>query len=395
MARALNRAVARVAPPGQSALPVEREYLVRAAEMARAGWALPAPLPAAPGEPLVVAWIFEPPSKGSGGHTTMFRLVSALEQAGHQCVLYLYDRHGWALSQHERTIRRWWPSVKAEVRDLRDGLDDSHAAFATSWETAYLLLGERAKGARFYLVQDFEPWFYPAGSDALLAEATYRFGFRGVTAGRWLAAKLTSEYGMVADAFPFGRDPDYSLDAGAPDEQRRDVCFYARPKTPRRAYELGVAALDLLAEMHPGVDIHFFGQDVKPVPFAARYHGVVPPSQLNTLYNRCVAGLVLSATNVSLVPHEMLAAGCIPVVNDAEHNRIVLENDEIAYAPATPFELANAIGALLDSGPSARAARARSAAASVQGASWDLAGETVERVVRDAVLQKLPLGVAS
>jgi hypothetical protein len=35
-------------------------------------------------------------------------------------------------------------------------------------------------------------------------------------------------------------------------------------------------------------------------------------------------GLVLSATNMSLVPYEMLAACCIPVVNDAEHNRCVL-----------------------------------------------------------------------
>ena len=49
---------------------------------------------------------------------------------------------------------------------------------------------------------------------------------------------------------------------------------------------------------------------------------------------------MLSATNVSLVPHEMLAAGCIPVVNDAEHNRMVLDNAHVAYAPATPFELA-------------------------------------------------------
>ena len=45
------------------------------------------------------------------------------------------------------------------------------------------MLASPARGARFYLVQDFEPSFYAAGSEALMAEATYRFGFHGVTAG--------------------------------------------------------------------------------------------------------------------------------------------------------------------------------------------------------------------
>ena len=92
-------------------------------------------------------------------------------------------------------------------------------------------------------------------------------------------------------------------------------------------------ALDLFSRRHPEVDIHLFGRSVRRPPFAATDHGLLTPQQLNRLYNRCIAGLVLSATNVSLVPHEMLAAGCIPVVNDAEHNRVVLDNPHVAYAP--------------------------------------------------------------
>jgi hypothetical protein len=30
---------------------------------------------------------------------------------------------------------------------------------------------------------DFEPWFYPMGTDYVLAENTYRFNFYGFTAG--------------------------------------------------------------------------------------------------------------------------------------------------------------------------------------------------------------------
>jgi glycosyltransferase involved in cell wall biosynthesis len=384
-ARLADRVSNRISPPGSPRLPIAGSDLERAAEIAAAGWILPAPLQAEPGEPLTVAWVATPPGPGSGGHTTMFRLVSALEQAGHRCILYLADEHGWSLEQHEHTIRSWWPWVKAEVRDAAAGLEDAHAIFATAWETAYPVLASPARGTRFYLVQDFEPSFYPAGSESLLAEGTYRFGFHGVTAGRWLSQILQRDYGMQADSFDFGRDLTYALDASVGAEQRTGVCFYSKPDTPRRAFELAVLALDMFAKRHPDVDIHLYGHEAKRLPFAATDHGLRTPEQLNDLYNRCVAGLVLSATNVSLVPHEMLAAGCIPVVNDAVHNRVVLDNPHVAYAPATPFELADALSRLVERLPSERVAAAEAAAASVQGSTWEDAGEAVVRIVEDGV----------
>jgi glycosyltransferase involved in cell wall biosynthesis len=381
--RLRTRVASRLAPDGQDPIRVSREDLMRAAEVASSGWRLPEPLPTEPGKPLKVAWVCVPPGEGSGGHTTLFRMVAALEQAGHECVVYLHDRHGWSLDQHRRTIRAWWPWLKADIRDAADGIEDAHAVFATAWETAYRVLASPARGARFYMVQDFEPWFYPAGSEALLAEETLRFGFHGVTAGRWLAELLRRDYGMPADHFDFGCDlTKYALDRT---DERSGICFFCRPSTARRAYGLGVAALDLFAERHPEVDIHLYGEPPGRLPFAATDHGLLTPEQLGALYNRCVAGLVLSATNVSLVPHEMLAAGCIPVVNDAEHNRAVLDNREVAYAPATPFDLANALSLLIERPAAERLAAAEAAAASVQGSSWDEAGAAVDRIVRDVV----------
>jgi len=240
-----------------------------------------------------------------------------------------------------------------------------------------------------YFVQDFEPAFYAAGSEALLAEATFRFGFHGVTAGRWLAGRLREEYGMPADHFDFGCDLEhYALDdSPGAQERRTGVSYYCRPSTPRRAHELALMALDLFAERHPEVDLHLYGEPAGRLPFRATEHGLLTPAQLGELYNRCVAGLALSATNVSLVPHEMLAAGCIPVVNDAPQNRIVLDNDEVAYAPATPFDLAARLARLVERPAAERAAAAQRAAQSVAGASWEAAGATVERAVRHAVLQ--------
>ena len=382
-ARLGDRLSDRLSPEGRIRLPVSNEDLRRAGEIAASGWELPPAIAAGPDEPLTIAWVCEPTSgRESGGHTTMFRQVEALERAGHTCIVYFTNRHGWSIEQHRETVRGWWPSLKAEIRDAAD-IEDAHAIFATSWPTAYTVLASPARGARFYLVQDFEPSFYPAGTEALLAEATYRFGFHGVTAGRWLSERLTREYGMPADHFEFGCDLDrYELDTSA---ERTGICYYARFSKPRRAYELGVVALELFAERRPDVDIHFFGDVAPKLPFRAVNHGSLPPAALNDLYNRCVAGLVLSATNVSLVPHEMLASGCLPVVNEAEHNRIVLDNDEVVYVPPTPFELADALVALVERPAADRAAAAEAAANSVQSRSWADAGLQVEAAIRKVV----------
>ena len=133
-------------------------------------------------------------------------MIGALERAGHRCTIYLHNLNGWSIDQCTRGIRHWWPWVRADVVDVTSGLHDCHAVFATGWETAYVLLGSDAKGVRCYLVQDFEPLFSPAGSASLLAEGTYRFGFVGVTAGRWLAELLHREYGMTTSHFDFGCD---------------------------------------------------------------------------------------------------------------------------------------------------------------------------------------------
>jgi glycosyltransferase involved in cell wall biosynthesis len=198
-----------------------------------------------------------------------------------------------------------------------------------------------------------------------------------------LAQVLRRDYGMPADHFDFGCDPGYV--PAEPAREREGICYFSRPSTPRRAHELATIALDLFAARHPEVTIHTYGEPPGALPFATTDYGLLTPEQLAALYGRCVAGLVLSATNVSLVPHEMLAAGCIPVVNDAEHNRVVLDNDHVAYAQPTPFELAEALSRLVSKPPAERLAAAAAAAGSVDSISWEDSGAQVVRILLDLV----------
>jgi O-antigen biosynthesis protein len=344
--------------------------------------------PAAPvGErSLAVGWLAVPPGPGSGGHTTMFRMMRSLEAAGHRCVLYLCDDKPCDVPRHTATVRSGWPQVEAEVRDVLAGVRGVDALVATSWQTAHVLARQAADvpAHRFYFVQDYEPYFYPASSASVLAEDTYRFGFHGITAGGWLADELATRHGMAADPFPFGADTDvYRLDnAGS----RPGVVFYARPSAPRRGYELGILALEVFARRHPETEIHLFGDrvQVRRLPFRATVHGKLGTGALNTLYNTCRAGLSLSFTNVSLIPWELLAAGAVPVVNDAPHNRRVLDNSHVVWAAPTPQALADALDAVFAE-PDV-AGRARAASASVGRMTWEAAGkvvvEAIERICR-------------
>ncbi|RFC63266.1 MULTISPECIES: glycosyltransferase family 1 protein [Mesorhizobium] len=338
---------------------------------------LPPPYQAKPGEPISVNFVITPAAAGSGGHTTIFRMVKYMMREGFKITVYFYDVYGADHKYYADIVRKDY-GVQCEMRDLKQGMDDADAVVATSWPTAYAVYNCRSAGKRFYFVQDYEPHFYSVGANYLLAENTYRMGFHGITAGRWLAEKLSSDFGMEADYFPFGCDSSiYRRDNEGP---RNGVAFYARASTPRRGVEIGLLALEVFAQNNPQIDIHLYGGNFSGLPFRFINHGLVTPAQLNDIYNNCFAGLSLSLTNVSLVPQEMLAAGCIPVVNDAEHNRIVLDNPYVCYAPATPHALAAAMESVVKA--SDFQSLSREAAASMTSGSWDQAGAVVANVIR-------------
>lgn len=258
----------------------------------------------------------------------------------------------------------------------------AHAHVATSWPTAYALFNDQALGKCFYFVQDFEPLFHPAGAFATLAENTYRMGFHGITAGRWLTEKLETDYGMSSDFFNLGSDEKaYRRDKSG---RRSGVALYTRSDTARRGTELGLLAMSIFAQQHPAVPIHLYGGSVGNPGFPAIRHGHVTPEQLSAIYNECCAGVSLSFTNVSLVPHEMLAAGCIPVVNDAPQNRLVLNNASVRYVQPTPHAIAAELGEIVRNVDFDRLSR--DAAASVAHNSWEASGRDVEMALRQAIV---------
>jgi glycosyltransferase involved in cell wall biosynthesis len=341
---------------------------------------MPRALKIVKGEPITVNWITGPAGPGSGGHTTNYRIIKYLEANGYVNRVYFYDPYRGDSKYYEGIAREYY-GLTCPIANVGDGIKDAHALIATSWPTAYSAFNARCAGKRFYFVQDYEPYFSPVSSASILAENTYRMGFHAITAGRWLAEKLSREFGMAADYFPFGCDT--SRYRRTPDSRRTGIAFYARAGAPRRGIELGLLALEAFAKRQPQVELHLYGEKMGELPFKFVNHGLVTPSGLNEIYNKCFAGLSLSLTNVSLVPHEMLASGCIPVVNDADHNRMVLDNPFVRYAQPTPHSLAAALEAIVCAPDSE--AISKQAAESVVSSSWDNAGAAVDAALRRAL----------
>jgi O-antigen biosynthesis protein len=335
---------------------------------------------------LTINWLMPPPGKGSGGHMTIYRFIEYLEKAGHTCRIYFHNPGpGSSVEAVQAIMGTSFPPVKASTQWLEVGeeMSKADAVFATSWQTAYTVYSSKLKAKKFYFVQDFEPFFYPVGGMSILAENTYKLGLRGITAGGWLEKKLHEDYGMTTSSFDFGSDS--TLYQHINDHERKEIAFYARPTTARRAFELGIMTLDIFHKMHPEYTINFIGWDISEysIPFPHKNLGILDPEELNELYNKSAASLVMSLTNMSLLPLELLSSGCIPVVNDGPNNRLVSNNPYIAYSKdSDPTSLAKALSKVIET--KNLTSYAKKASASVNNNNWDESGEKFVKMVVDS-----------
>lgn len=303
-----------------------------------------------------IAWLITPPGRTSGGHQNAFRFMSFLESAGYQLTVYLYSPAKYPvvnISEVKQMLHDTsaYPDLDADfIRyDPVTGLaGEFDAIFASDWEASYAAYRYEGPAKRFYFTQDFEPAFFAAGSDYVLAENSYRLGFHGISAGKWLADKLRTDYGMSGDHYDYAVDVAHYSHTNT--GRRNEVVFYGRPPTPRRATEFGLLALKEFHRLRPDVVINIVGWDMSSydVPFPYVNHSAVDISQLNAIYNRCAAGLILSLTNMSLLPMEVMGSGVVPVVNDGDNTHGFFDSQYIEYVPTAPRAIANRLVAILE-----------------------------------------------
>lgn len=341
---------------------------------------------------LHLAWIIPPYRRRSGGHTTLLTIARELERLGHTCSVWVHDPWG-QLPQSAESIRREiveeFAPIAGPVHKGFESWAGADVAIATGWQSVYAAKELEECRLRAYLVQDYEPAFQGVSAQAMWAEETYRAGLPCICASRWLADLLRERHGADAEAFELAVDHAVYQDLG----RERDgdtVVFYARQYTPRRGTEIGILALAEVVRRRPATRVVMYGDGRPPeAPFPYEHLGVAAPARLAELYSRGAVGMVLSLTNYSLVPQEMMASG-LPVVDVRGASAETAFGDDgelIALAEAEPGALADELIALLED-PERRARVSAAARTWVAGRTWGEVARTVEGALRERLRRR-------
>ena len=282
------------------------------------------------------------------------------------------------------------PGVEAAVFLGLDDFDSADVCVATEWRTAFPVRDLPRCREKVYLVQDHEPEFFATSAQSIWAEESYRMGYRCIAYTPWMARVLQERYGIDARWFECGTDLDVFPFAGPEGRKPELVAVYARRETERRAVDLAMAGLSMLADRRPTLRPVLFGSNCAASGACRSRPRICAwwrPGGLAQLYREASVGVVFSLTTHSLVAHEMMASGLPTVELEGENVSSALgpSGELVVQAAQRPDAIADAIERLLDDREAA-AAMARRARAFVEARTWERAGDQVEAAMREFLM---------
>jgi O-antigen biosynthesis protein len=284
---------------------------------------------AGPIEVRTVNWVIpDVDSPFYGGINTAFRIAQRLtleHGVRNQFIV--------AGAPNERYIRSAidaaFPAISDSVIAFSDGqsqganlqsMPAADVTIATQWHTAYLAAAFPHTRRRFYLIQDFEPGFYPAGTNYALAEETYRLGLYGICNTERMQSLFQSRYGGEGMAFMPAVDGSvFHAEGRVPHDGEGPVTVftYARPGHWRNCWELASPALaELKQRLGQDLRIVTAGSWARPDDLGRgiEHLGLLDYRDTGKLYRQCHLGLALTVSeHPSYLPLELLACGA-PVV---------------------------------------------------------------------------------
>ncbi len=295
-----------------------------------------------------ILWLVPGFSAGSGGHTTIFRVVKYLHQKGFKQRIIVVPPYKFAsLARQKATFQSYNLPVEIDLEYFEESKYESgKVIIATSYLSSYFAKSIPSPKYLLYFVQDYEPYFFPRGDEYTLAEKSYTNEFFYIAMSPWLGKVLKENHNMNGIEIPLGYSPnEYYLETR---EKRSGLCFYSRASTPRRGTELGLAVLRELKKEVPELNMTIFGDDSISSTSSYNSLGLATTDQLRELYNDCELGMTFSFTNYSLTPQEMNACG-LPVIDiDWEGNILNYQNRRaVKLIPAQIPVLVNQIKELL------------------------------------------------
>jgi O-antigen biosynthesis protein len=258
-----------------------------------------------------------------GGHYTLFRFANHFAHHGTRNIIYIYNNQRHKTPVHlQNELNCALIDCLVEVVVDPKKLPECDGAIATTWQSAYPVRAFPFAKHKFYFMQDYESLFYAFGTASMQANATYGFGFTGITGGGWLKQCYES-HGGKAQNYRFAADRKifYPSDKnGLVRDTVKKIFFYGRPSTERRCFALGIAALAKIAEKYPEIELVIAGLDLDSMPpFKVTCLGNLTLAGTGDLYRTCDIGIAFSGTNLSYLPVELMASGVPVISNNGPH----------------------------------------------------------------------------
>jgi GT2 family glycosyltransferase/glycosyltransferase involved in cell wall biosynthesis len=218
------------------------------------------------------------------------------------------------------------------------GLPYADAGIATLWTTAYTVATAPNLRRRFYLVQDFEPIFYPASTMFALAEQTYRMGLYAICNTENLLRIYRDNYHGSGMSFQPAVDRSVFHAKGrrvrGPDDPVT-LFVYARPGHWRNCWEIASTALVKAREqLGDRLRIVTAGSwafdDSNPLEASAMRHlGLLEYRATGDLYRSSDIGLTLTVSaHPSYLPLEVMACGGAVIAFDNPDGHWLLRSGE-------------------------------------------------------------------
>lgn len=263
-----------------------------------------------------------------GGLNTAFRLADKLKREHG-----VRNRFVVLGARNELFIRSALAAAFASLGDsdivFYEGRDEEIAqlppadiAVATLWLTAMHVAKAGGVKRKFYLMQDFEPAFYPASTMYAMAEESYRLGLYGLCNTDSMGRIYSGLYHGKSMSFTPAVDRSVYHPAGrrVKDEDEPVTIFaYARDHF-RNCWELVFSALSEIKRIH--------GDRVRIVAAGARY---LPPSAdfidmglldyraTGSVYRETDIGITMQVSrHPSYLPLELMASGVPMVAPDSD-----------------------------------------------------------------------------
>lgn len=200
-------------------------------------------------------------------------------------------------------------------------LPPADAAIATLWLTAAHVAKAPGIKRKFYLMQDYEPGFYPASTMFAMAEESYRLGLYGICNTVSMHKIYTESYG--GDAMYFTPAVDQGL-YNAIDRREKSadepvtIFAYARDHF-RNCWELVFAALSEIKKIH-GDGVRIVAAGARYLPDSADFidMGLLDYRATGALYRETDIGVTMQISrHPSYLPLELMSSGVAMVAPDS------------------------------------------------------------------------------